>query len=63
MATQTRKPIEIDLTGIEIEGIKLFVQERAGDPTAMSVNPLPPCVFPCVPCAACSSATSISPER
>lgn len=62
MANQTRKPIEIDLAGIEIEGIKLFVQEGAGDPAAMSVGPLPPCVFPCIPCAHCTSAPSVSAQ-
>ena len=66
MAIQTRKPIEIDLSGIELEGIKLFVEEGASDTHGMSLGTVPPCVFPCVvpPCVApCTSATSIAPPR
>src|SRR5579864_3688042 len=66
VAAQTRKPIEIDLTGIEIEGIKLFVQERTDEMPAMalSTTPPPPCAF-CnpPPCVFCTSATSIASRR
>jgi len=65
VAIQTRKPIEIDLSGIEIEGIQLFVQEGAHQIPAMELGTVPPCVYPCVvpPCAACGSAPSISAAK
>ena len=64
MAVQTHKPIEIDLSDIELEGIKLFVQEGAADPHGMSLGTVPPCIPPChPPCAACSNATSIAPPK
>jgi len=47
MAAQTRKPIEIDLSGIDLEGMKLFVQEEARETPAMAAACLPPCVTPC----------------
>lgn len=61
MATQTRKPIEIDLSGIEIEEIQLFASEGRDEVPAMaaSTTPPPPCAF-CnpPPCVACGSAQS-----
>ena len=66
MAAQTRKPIEIDLSGIDLDGIKTFVQEGSGDSHGMQLGSVPPCVFPCsacTPCAACSTSTSIAPPR
>lgn len=47
MAAQTRKPIEIDLSGIDLEGMKLFVQEEAREIPAMAAatTPPPPCAF------------------
>ena len=47
MATQTRKPIEIDLSGIDLESIKLFVQEKGYETPAMAAatTPPPPCAF------------------
>ena len=65
MTAQTHKSIEIDLNGVELEGIKLFVQEGESDTHGMSLGTVPPCI-PCVhpPCVApCSSATSIAPPR
>lgn len=66
MATQTRKPIEIDLNGIAMEEIKLFLQERTDEAPAMAAatTPPPPCAF-ChpPPCVACVSATSIASRR
>lgn len=47
MAAQTRKPIEIDLSGIDLDSIKTFVQEEALEPPAMAAACLPPCVAPC----------------
>ena len=61
MAVQTRKPIEIDLSGIEIEGIKLFSEDGAYETPlmALSTTPPPPCAF-CnpPPCVACTSTQS-----
>ena len=50
MEVQTRKPVEIDLSGIEIEGIKLFSEEGAQETplVAFPTTPPPPCVTPCV---------------
>ena len=47
MAVPTRRPIEIDLSGIDLEAIKLFVQEEAREMPAMAPACLPPCVTPC----------------
>lgn len=68
MAAQTHKPIEIDLSGIELEGIEVFVQEGAADTHGMSLGTVPPCAAcihpPCVaPCTPCSTSTSIAPPR
>lgn len=53
MAAQTRKPIEIDLSGIDLEAIKTFVREEARETPAMAAATTPP-----PPCAFCSCTTS-----
>jgi len=57
MATQARKPIEIDLAGIDIEEVTLFVQEGArGIPemaASSNVNPHPFCI-------SCGAACSVA---
>lgn len=46
MAAPTRKPIEIDLTGIDLESIKLFQEEGHETPAmAAATTPPPPCAF------------------
>ena len=48
MAAQTRKPIEIDLSGIDLENIKSFQEEgREAPAMAAATTPPPPCVTPC----------------
>jgi CO dehydrogenase/acetyl-CoA synthase beta subunit len=54
MVTQAQKPIEIDLEGIELDEIKLFVQEGArGNPEM--VASCQACRFPCASCGCFAS--------
>jgi hypothetical protein len=51
MSTQTGKTIDIDLTTIEMEEVKLFVQEGARGIPEMAASSAVPSSFPCISCA------------
>jgi len=54
MAIDNGKPIELDLTGIEMEEIKIFFQEGArGGPEMSASCQIAP--FPCFSCGSCCS--------
>ncbi len=62
--TNQRKTVDIDLSGIEMKEIQLFVQEGTREIPAIATSSiLPPCVTPCgnPPCVACAGSTATRP--
>jgi len=57
MHNETGKPLELDLTGIEMEEIKIFFQEGARGGPEMSAS----CAITPFPCFSCGSSCS-APE-